>query len=73
MGGRIVAETFIGLLYADSPSLISRPFFLPTYDLSDSQGNFRFRDLFRALLNKAGRAPGNYGGIARLVWTVWPR
>lgn len=68
VGGRIVAETFVGLLAADSTSLMANPFFLPARDLANAQGGFTFADLFRAVINKAGRAPGYYGGIGGLVW-----
>jgi len=48
VGGRIVAETFIGLMVADRSSVLYAPFFQPDPALVN-QGRFGFRELIRAV------------------------
>ena len=52
VGGRIVAETFAGLLLADTSSLVYNLSFRPDPDFSRN-GQFGFRDIIRAVTNKS--------------------
>lgn len=49
VGGRIVAETFVGLLKADTTSILNTPF-RPAANLVDKDGRFGFKELIRAAL-----------------------
>ena len=49
VGGRIVAETFVGLMKSDPNSVLNQPNFRPNANFLDRQGRFGFRDLVRAV------------------------
>ncbi|MFN8492231.1 MAG: heme peroxidase family protein [Caldilineaceae bacterium] len=49
VGGRIVAETFVGLLKADTTSILNTPF-QPSPNLLSKDGRFGFKELIRAAL-----------------------
>jgi hypothetical protein len=48
VGGRIVTETFVGLLAADASSIVRNPAFRPDPGLTGPGGRFNFRDLIKA-------------------------
>jgi hypothetical protein len=51
VGGRIVAETFAGLLAADSSSFLNMdPLWMPDPDLAGADGSFGLRELIAAAL-----------------------
>jgi hypothetical protein len=54
VGGRIVAETLVGLMAVDTGSVLNRPDFRPDPAFAGPQGRFGFRDL----INAATRATG---------------
>lgn len=53
VGGRIVAETFVGLMAADRSSVLYTPFFYPDPAFAN-HGRFGFRELIRAVTNQSG-------------------
>jgi len=48
VGGRIVSETFVGLMLADRSSVLYRPSFRPDPAFANN-GQFGFRELIRAV------------------------
>jgi hypothetical protein len=49
VGGRIVAETFVGLMAVDRSSVLYHPFFRPDRAFT-TNGRFGFRELIRAVI-----------------------
>ena len=49
VGGRIVAETLVGLMKADPYSVVNNFWFRPSSDYSDNNGRFGFKEMIRAV------------------------
>ncbi len=62
VGGRIVAETFVGLMKSDPNSVLNQPNFRPSQNLTNRQGNFGFKELVRAVVDPRPNNPPPQNG-----------
>ena len=62
VGGRIVAETFVGLMKSDPNSVLNQPNFRPSQNLTNRQGNFGFKELIRAVVDPRPNNPPPQNG-----------